>query len=199
VGRGESEKEQTQKVSSSSSSSSSSRFRRIGTELFPSPPGASAETPYLLSLSEVEGIAQQVWASGGATEVCMQGGIHPSFGGDIYPNLVKAALKGAPAIHVHAFSPLEVTQGALAAGKSVREYLKELKEAGLGSLPGTAAENLRPKPRNVLCPEKISGRQWLGVMRDAHAVGLKATATIMFGAAEGYGDWARHLRAVRAL
>jgi len=129
----------------------------------------------------------------------MQGGIHPSFGGDIYPNLVKAALKGAPAIHVHAFSPLEVTQGALAAGKSVREYLKELKEAGLGSLPGTAAENLRPKPRNVLCPEKISGRQWLGVMRDAHAVGLKATATIMFGAAEGYGDWARHLRAVRAL
>ena len=129
----------------------------------------------------------------------MQGGIAPSFGGGTYPSLVAAARRGAPGIHVHAFSPLEVTHGARSAGKTVREYLRELRAAGLGSLPGTAAENLRPAPRAVLCPEKLSGREWLRVMGDAHAAGLRATATIMFGGAESYADWARHLRAVRAL
>ena len=129
----------------------------------------------------------------------MQGGISPSFDGGTYPAFVAAARKGAPGIHVHAFSPLEVTHGAKEAGKPVREYLRELKAAGLGSLPGTAAENLRPLPRSVLCPEKLSGREWLRVMESAHKEGLRATATIMFGGAESYADWARHLRAVRAL
>ena len=131
--------------------------------------------------------------------MCMQGGISPLFDGDTYPRLVAAAKEGAPGIHVHAFSPLEVTSGALAAGKTVKEYLRELKGIGLGSLPGTAAENLRPRPRAVLCPEKLSGREWLAVMEAAREVGLGATATIMFGGAESYADWARHLRAVRAL
>ena len=129
----------------------------------------------------------------------MQGGIHPSFDGETYPRLVAAARRGAPGIHVHAFSPLEVAHGAKSAGKTVREYLGELRAAGLGSLPGTAAEILGPAPRAVLCPEKLSGREWLRVMEDAHSVGLRATATVMFGGAESYADWARHLRAVRAL
>lgn len=131
--------------------------------------------------------------------MCMQGGISPAFDGATYPALVAAARRGAPGVHVHAFSPLEVTHGAREAGATVREYLRGLKAAGLGSLPGTAAENLRPGPRRRLCPEKLSGREWLAVMGAAHEEGLGATATIMFGGAESPADWARHLRAVRAL
>ena len=152
--------------------------------------------PYLLPLEEVTRRAAEGWARG-ATEVCMQGGIHPEFTGDTYLELLAAAKKGAPDIHVHAFSPLEVSQGAATLGWSLSRYLKALKDAGLGSLPGTAAEVLDDAVRAELCPDKLSTNEWLEVVETAHFVGLNTTSTIMFGHVDSVGSWARHLLALR--
>lgn len=135
----------------------------------------------------------------GATEVCLQGGIHPSFDGNTYLQIVKTAKAAAPDIHVHAFSPLEIWHGAQTLNLSLSRYLGRLAEAGLRSLPGTAAEILCDEVRAVICPDKIQTDQWLTVMREAHAVGLRSTATIMFGHVERPIHWVRHLRAIRAL
>ena len=154
--------------------------------------------PYDLALEEVVRRAAEAWQRG-ATEVCMQGGIHPDYTGDTYVALVRAVKAALPDMHVHAFSPLEIQQGAETSGRTVPEFLSLLREAGLGTLPGTAAEILDDDVRAVLCPDKIDTQGWLTVMRHAHRLGLNTTATIMFGHLETPKSWARHLLRVREL
>lgn len=155
-------------------------------------------TPYDLSLEEVSRRAREAWERG-ATEVCMQGGINPHYTGATYLELLKAVKAKVPQMHVHAFSPLEVSQGAATLGISVRAFLEQLKAAGLGSLPGTAAEILDDGIRAIIAPDKLSTEEWLDVVGTAHEVGLRTTATIMFGHVEQPIHWARHLLAVRDL
>ena len=152
----------------------------------------SREKPYNLSFDEIAQRTREAWQRG-ATEVCLQGGIRPGYTGETYLSVVHAVKSAAPDIHVHAFSPLEIWHGATTLGLALRDYLARLKAAGLGSLPGTAAEILDDEVRAVLCPDKISTAQWLQVMEAAHEVGLRSTATIMFGHVDGYRHWARHL------
>ena len=154
--------------------------------------------PYLLTPEEVATRAQEAWDKG-ATEVCMQGGIHHSFTGDNYVEYLTAVKKQLPQMHVHAFTALEVAQGAQASGRSVTEFLAQLKEAGLATLPGTAAEVLDDEIRAIICPDKIDTATWCEVHRIAHSLGLRSNATIMFGTVEGPINWARHLLVVRNL
>jgi FO synthase len=154
--------------------------------------------PYDLSLDEVARRTSEAWERG-ATEVCMQGGIHPSYTGRTYLELLGAAKRAVPQIHVHAFSPLEVVHGASTLGHSVAMFLGMLKDAGLGSLPGTAAEILDDRVREHLCPDKLKTQEWLDVIETAHRVGLRTTATIMFGHIETAESWAAHLLHVRDL
>ena len=153
---------------------------------------------YLLSEEEVGRRAAEAVARG-ATEVCMQGGIHPHFDGNTYRRLLDAVRAAAPFVHIHAFSPLEIAHGALTLGLPLASYLGQLKAAGLSTLPGTAAEILDDEVRAIICPDKITTREWLNVMRAAHGVGLRTTATIMFGHVDTYEHWARHLLAIRDL
>ncbi|MEZ5513790.1 MAG: 5-amino-6-(D-ribitylamino)uracil--L-tyrosine 4-hydroxyphenyl transferase CofH [Steroidobacteraceae bacterium] len=153
---------------------------------------------YQLDPAQVAERALEAW-NRGATEVCMQGGIHPSYTGDTYLELLRAVKRAVPDIHVHAFSPLEVQQGARSLGLEVTEYLQRLRAEGLGSLPGTAAEILDDAVRAQICPDKLTSAEWLGVVEAAHRVGLKTTATIMFGHLEQPRDWATHLVALREL
>jgi FO synthase len=152
--------------------------------------------PELLSVREVVNRCHEAVARG-ATEVCMQGGIHPSFTGDFYVDLLRAIKEELPDLHVHAYSPLEVFQGAQTAGRTVAEQLRLLREAGLGTLPGTAAEILDDRIRRHLCPDKITTEQWAEVVKEAHRHGLRTTSTIMFGSIEGPEHWARHLMVLR--
>lgn len=154
--------------------------------------------PYDLPLEEIQLRAREAW-NRGATEVCMQGGIHPDYTGNTYVGICRAVKAAVPGIHVHAFSPLEVWQGAKTLGVSLAEFLAELRRAGLGTLPGTAAEILDDEVRATLCPDKIGTEQWLEVMRTAHRLGLRSTATIMFGHMESTVHWARHLLRIREL
>jgi FO synthase len=153
---------------------------------------------YDLELDEIQRRVREAWARG-ATEVCMQGGIHPDYTGETYLALTRAVKQAVPQIHVHAFSPLEVTQGARTLGMGVKEYLEELAAAGLGSLPGTAAEILDDEVRDVICPDKLATDAWLGVIEAAHRCKLPTTATIMFGHVERPIHWARHLLRIREL
>jgi FO synthase len=154
--------------------------------------------PYLLSPEEVAARAREAYELG-ATEVCMQGGIHHSFTGDHYLEYVSAVKSEVPELHVHAFTALEIWQGAAASGISVRTLLERLKGAGLATLPGTAAEILDDDIRALICPDKITTEQWCEVHRVAHSLGLRSNATVMFGTVEGPRNWARHLRVVRDL
>jgi FO synthase len=154
--------------------------------------------PYDLDLDEIVRRAEEAW-SRGATEVCMQGGIHPEYTGETYLNILRAVKAAVPGMHVHAFSPLEVHQGAHTLGLPIPDYLGMLRDAGLGSLPGTAAEVLDDEVRQVLCPDKLNTQQWLDVVEAAHHAGLNTTATIMFGHIDRPVHWARHLLRVRAL
>ncbi|MFC0686138.1 5-amino-6-(D-ribitylamino)uracil--L-tyrosine 4-hydroxyphenyl transferase CofH [Novosphingobium clariflavum] len=156
------------------------------------------DKPYNLDLSEVAGRAREA-VERGATEVCLQGGIHPSYTGETYLSILREVKAACPDLHVHAFSPLEVSQGARTLGMPVRDYLAMLKDAGLGSLPGTAAEILCDDIREQICPGKLTTQEWLDVVGTAHAVGLPTTSTVMFGHLEGIGHWARHLLALRNL
>ena len=135
----------------------------------------------------------------GATEVCLQGGIHPVFTGNTYLDIVSAVKSTVADMHIHAFSPLEITHGARTLGLSLEAYLRKLRAAGLATLPGTAAEILDDEVRAIICPDKLNTEEWLDVMRAAHAVGLRSTATIMFGHVDHPGHWARHLLHVRSL
>ncbi|MCH2336243.1 MAG: CofH family radical SAM protein, partial [Pseudomonadales bacterium] len=154
--------------------------------------------PYDLSGEEIQRRVIEAWDRGG-TEVCMQGGIHPEYTGQTYIDIVKTVKEAVPEMHVHAFSPLEVWQGAATSNYSLEGYLTELKQAGLSTLPGTAAEILDDEVRAVICPDKINTEQWLEVMETAHRVGFKSTATIMYGHVDEPIHWARHLIRVRDL
>lgn len=153
---------------------------------------------YNIDHAEIERRTREAWDRG-ATEVCLQGGIHPSYDGNTYRGIVEAVKAAVPQMHVHAFSPLEVHHGATTLGISYKAYLADLKAAGLATLPGTAAEILSDDVRAIICADKVDTAQWIGVMRAAHAVGLKSTATIMFGHVETYEHWAEHLLQVRTL
>ncbi|HSN02707.1 MAG TPA: 5-amino-6-(D-ribitylamino)uracil--L-tyrosine 4-hydroxyphenyl transferase CofH [Acidimicrobiales bacterium] len=154
--------------------------------------------PYLLSLDEIAERVREA-EERGATEVCLQGGIHPNFDGDYYVDVLAAVRAGSPTIHIHAFSALEVFEGARRSEMDLEAYLTRLRDAGLKTLPGTAAEILDDPVRAILCPDKISSDQWLAVHRAAHHVGLRSNITIMFGAIEEPESWARHLLVTRAL
>jgi FO synthase len=154
--------------------------------------------PYDLGHEEISRRCQEAWQRG-ATEVCMQGGIHPDYDGNTYLEILKTVTTVTPAMHIHAFSPLEVWQGATTLNISVEEFLKRLQQAGLGTLPGTAAEILDDEVRAQLCPDKIMTAQWLSVMETAHRLGFKTTATIMYGHVEKLQHWARHLLLIRQL
>jgi FO synthase len=154
--------------------------------------------PYDLALDEVVRRSQEAWDRG-ATEVCLQGGIHPDYTGETYLGVCRAIKAVLPDMHIHAFSPLEVTQGAATLGLSLRDFLTQLKEAGLGTLPGTAAEILDDEVRAIICPDKVNTEQWLEVVRTAHQLGLRTTSTIMYGHVERPISWARHLLRLRDL
>jgi FO synthase len=153
---------------------------------------------YKIDFEEISARAVEAWARG-ATEVCLQGGIHPDYDGNTYLNVVKAVRQAIPQMHIHAFSPLEISHGASTLGLRVEDYLARLQEAGLSTLPGTAAEILDDEVRDVICPDKLNTAEWLGVIRAAHKTGLRTTATIMFGHVETYASWAKHLLAIRDL
>lgn len=153
---------------------------------------------YDLPLDEIRQRVIEAWQRG-ATEVCLQGGIHPRFTGQTYLDIVATVKSAVPTMHVHAFSPLEVTHGARTLRLSLDDYLVSLKEAGLSTLPGTAAEILDDEVREFICPDKITTAQWLEVMRAAHRVGLRSTSTIMFGHVDHPHHWARHLLHIRHL
>jgi FO synthase len=151
-----------------------------------------------VDLEEIARRTREAWQRG-ATEICLQGGIHPDYTGATYLDICRTVKRAAPDVHVHAFSPLEVWQGARTLGVPLAEFLAELQRAGLGSLPGTAAEILDDEVRRVICPDKIDTAEWLEVMRRAHALGLRSTATVMFGHVDHPRHWARHLLRIRAL
>jgi 7,8-didemethyl-8-hydroxy-5-deazariboflavin synthase CofH subunit/7,8-didemethyl-8-hydroxy-5-deazariboflavin synthase CofG subunit len=154
--------------------------------------------PYLLGIEEIQRRVVEA-VEVGATEVCLQGGIHPSFDGDYYVDVCRAVKEAAPSIHVHGFTALEVTEGARRLGEPLADYLRRLMAVGLATLPGTAAEILDDEIRAVLCPDKVDTEEWLEAHRVAHSVGLRSNITIMFGAVEQPVHWARHMVRTRAL
>jgi len=154
--------------------------------------------PYDLPMADVAARVREAWARG-ATEVCMQGGIHPSYTGRKYLDLCAVVKAAAPGIHLHAFSPLEISQGAATLKLPVPEFLAALKAEGLDTLPGTAAEILDDEVRRIICPDKLRTAEWLSIMKAAHRTGLRSTATVMFGHVDGYRHWARHLLRIREL
>ena len=190
----------TRSATSSPGTSSTRTSATSAAASAPSPRASSRRTcaapAYLVPHEEIVRRVVEAWERG-ATEVCLQGGIHPGFTGDYYESVVRVIKEAVPGMHVHAFSALEIWQGAATLGLDLRDYLARLQEAGLGSLPGTAAEMLDDEVRAILCPDKVTTAQWLEVHDAAHAVGLSSNNTIMFGHVDGPRNWARHLVAVR--
>ena len=156
------------------------------------------EIPYSLEPKEVVNRAKEAYENG-ASEVCLQGGIHPNYTGEFYINLVKEIKEVIPDMHIHGFTPLEIWQGAETINKSVEEYLIMLKEVGLNTLPGTAAEILDDRIRKYLCPDKITSKQWAYVMEVAHSLGIKSTVTIMFGHIDDIESWTNHYSLIKNL
>jgi FO synthase len=148
--------------------------------------------PYLLTLEDVADRVREAWELG-ATEVTLQGGIHPDFDGEYYLDVCRAVKEAAPDIHVHGFTALEVTEGARRSSEDLETYLRRLKDAGLRSLPGTAAEILDDEVRAILCPDKVNTQEWLDCHEIAHRVGLGSNVTIMHGSVERPEHWARHM------
>lgn len=155
-------------------------------------------TPYLLTLDDIAERAAEA-ATMGATEVCLQGGIHPDFDGDYYIDVTRAVKAAVPHLHVHGFTALEVTEGAKRLAEPLADYLRRLVDAGLATLPGTAAEILDDDVRAILCPDKVNTEEWLDAHRTAHGVGLRSNVTIMFGSVEQPRSWARHIVRTRDL
>jgi FO synthase len=148
---------------------------------------------YTLSLDQVGERAEEAWALG-ATEVCMQGGIHPDLPGTAYFDIVREVKKRVPDMHVHAFSPMEVVNGASRTGLSIREWLTEAKAAGLGSIPGTAAEILDDDVRWLLTKGKLPASMWIEVITTAHEIGLRSSSTMMYGHVDNPAHWLGHFR-----
>ena len=155
-------------------------------------------TPYLLTLDDIARRAEEAWNMG-ATEVTLQGGIHPDFDGDYYLHVTQAVKDAVPEMHVHGFTALEITEGARRNGEELESYLRKMKDAGLASLPGTAAEILDTRARSILCSDKITADEWIECHRVAHRVGLHSNITIMFGSIEEPTSWAEHMIRTRDL
>lgn len=151
---------------------------------------------YILSIEEIVRRSEEAWRNG-ATEVCIQGGLNPNIEGYFYPKICEAIKKKTPHIHIHAFSPMEIVFGARKSQLNIREFLKMLKEAGLDSLPGTAAEILDDNLRRNICPEKIDVKTWIDVIKTAHNLGIPTTSTMMYGHVDGPQQWANHIRTIR--
>ncbi|MCW2736600.1 bifunctional FO biosynthesis protein CofGH [Nocardioides sp.] len=154
--------------------------------------------PYLLTLEDIADRSEEA-AALGATEVCLQGGIHPSFDGNFYVEVAQAVHDRVPDMHIHGFTALEVLEGSRRLDEPLDSYLRRLKAAGLRSLPGTAAEILDDEVRAVLCPDKVTTEEWLEVHRVAHSVGLRSNVTMMFGSVERPRHWVTHLLRTREL
>ena len=153
---------------------------------------------YTLSLTQLADRAEEA-SDLGATEVCMQGGIHPDLPGDYYFDVLDAVRERVPGMHVHAFSPMEIVNGATRMGISIREWLEEAKRHGLGSIPGTAAEILDDDVRWVLTKGKLPTAQWIEVVTTAHEVGLRSSSTMMYGHVDEPRHWVAHLKLLREL
>ena len=160
--------------------------------------GHRAEEGYFLPREEVLRRVRQAWELG-ATEVCIQAGLPPRIDGSFYIDLCAAIKREVPAIHVHAFSPEEILYGATLSGRTIEDYLAALKDVGLGSLPGTSAEILDDRVRDIISPGRIAVRYWIRIIRAAHKLGIPTTVTIMFGHIETALDRARHLDLVRGI
>ena len=157
-----------------------------------------SQEAYMLPVGEVARRASEA-RSLGATEVCIQAGLPPDMDGSAYEGMVRAVKDAAPGIHVHAFSPEEVAYGAARAGAGVREYLARLREAGVDTLPGTSAEILDQAVRDRISPGRITVRDWVSVVTEAHRLGIRTTSTMMFGHVESLGDRARHMALLRSI
>ncbi|MEM6824230.1 MAG: 5-amino-6-(D-ribitylamino)uracil--L-tyrosine 4-hydroxyphenyl transferase CofH [Pseudomonadota bacterium] len=151
-----------------------------------------------LSTDEVVARAQEAWDRGG-TEVCIQGGLHPNLPGHYYRDLVCAIKAALPSMHIHAFSPFEIWYGATKSRLSYFDFLSDLKECGLGSMPGTAAEILDSEVRKTLTKNKLSAERWIEIIRTAHQVGIPTSATIMYGHVDGPAHWAAHIALLREI
>ncbi len=160
--------------------------------------GHRAEQGYFLPTEEVLRRVREAWDLG-ATEVCIQAGLPPRIHGSFYIELCAAIKREFPEIHVHAFSPEEILYGATLSNRSIEDYLKALKDVGLGSLPGTSAEILDDRIRDIISPGRISTRDWITVIRTAHKLGIPTTSTIMYGHIETALDRARHLALLREI
>ena len=154
------------------------------------------EKPYSIDIPEVVDRTAEAFEMG-ASEVCLQGGIHPDYTGEFYLNMVKEIKQTVPEMHIHGFTPLEIWQGAETINLSIEDYLKLLLDAGLNTLPGTAAEILDDRVRKYLCPDKITSSQWAYVMEVAHSLGMKSTATIMFGHIDDIDSWVNHFSLIK--
>tara|TARA_B100001057_G_scaffold263327_1_gene263519 strand:- start:20461 stop:22296 length:1836 start_codon:yes stop_codon:yes gene_type:complete len=154
------------------------------------------EKPYSIDIQEIVDRSVEAFEMG-ASEVCLQGGIHPNYTGEFYLNMVKEIKQAIPEMHIHGFTPLEIWQGAETINLSIEDYLKLLMDAGLNTLPGTAAEILDDRIRRFLCPDKITSSQWAYVMEVAHSLGLKSTSTIMFGHIDDIDSWVNHFSLIK--
>ncbi|MDQ2684840.1 MAG: 5-amino-6-(D-ribitylamino)uracil--L-tyrosine 4-hydroxyphenyl transferase CofH [Thermoproteota archaeon] len=154
------------------------------------------EEGYMLPIEEIVRRAKEAWKLG-ATEICIQAGLPPNMDGLLYVDICKAIKKEIPEIHIHAFSPEEILYGSIRSNTSIRDYLKMLKEAGLGSLPGTSAEILVKEIRNKISPGRINVNDWINIISTAHTLDIPSTSTIMYGHIETYRDIVAHLEIIR--
>jgi 7,8-didemethyl-8-hydroxy-5-deazariboflavin synthase CofH subunit len=160
--------------------------------------GPGAPDAYSLSFEEVVRRARDAWERG-ATEVCIQGGLPRDLDGFFYRDLLRAIKHAIPGMHVHAFSPMEIDFGVARTGMGLREYLQMMKDEGLGSIPGTAAEILDDRVRQELSPNKLPVARWVEIITTAHELGIPTTSTMMYGHVEDPADWVRHILLLRSI
>ena len=160
--------------------------------------GPGAPDAYSLSVDDVVRKAREAWETG-ATEVCIQGGLPRDLDGFFYRNILRAIKRAIPAMHVHAFSPMEISYGVDKTGMPLRDYLQMMKDEGLGSIPGTAAEILDDRVRRELSPNKLPVARWVEIITAAHELGIPSTSTMMYGHVEEPGDWVRHILLLRSI